>query len=168
MPLPRAGPSGGVRPDGHGGASHPVEPDRGPPGRAGDDGRPAVQGLGVRGARGRSKALGRGLDLRVSLLLLFTLAWLATRFGASVLFAGLAAGVVVALLGEPRRVAQQLVGIGEGFLIPLFFVHLGTQLDAGADHRRQRADRLSARSATQSATLSRRAGSRSSGPAGTP
>jgi Kef-type K+ transport system membrane component KefB len=39
---------------------------------------------------------------------------------------------VVALLGEPRRVAQQLVGIGEGFAIPVFFVHLGTQIDLGA------------------------------------
>lgn len=39
---------------------------------------------------------------------------------------------MVALLGEPRRVATQLVGIGEGFAIPVFFVHLGTQLDFGA------------------------------------
>ena len=39
---------------------------------------------------------------------------------------------VVALLGEPRRVALQLVGIGEGFAIPLFFVHLGAQIDVGA------------------------------------
>ena len=38
---------------------------------------------------------------------------------------------MVALLGEPR-VAQQLIGIGEGFAIPLFFVHLGAQIDLGA------------------------------------
>lgn len=75
---------------------------------------------------------GWGLDLRVSLLALFTCAWLATRFGTSILIAGFAVGTVVALLGEPRRVAQQLVGIGEGFAIPLFFVHLGAQIDLRA------------------------------------
>jgi len=75
---------------------------------------------------------GWGLDLRVSLLALFTCAWIASYFGASILIAGFAVGAVVALLGEPRRVAQQLVGIGEGFAIPLFFVHLGAQIDLGA------------------------------------
>ena len=92
-------------------------------------------------ARGRSwvqrlRALshdrGWGLDLRVSLLALFTCAWLANRFGTSILIAGFAVGSVVALLGEPRRVAMQLVGIGEGFAIPLFFVHLGAQIDVGS------------------------------------
>ncbi len=73
-----------------------------------------------------------GLDLRISLLALFACAWLANRFGTSILIAGFAVGVVVALLGEPQRVAQQLVGVGEGFAIPMFFVHLGTQLDLGA------------------------------------
>jgi Kef-type K+ transport system membrane component KefB len=85
-----------------------------------------------------SRDRGWGLDLRVSLLALFTCAWIAHRFGSSVLIAGFVVGMVVALLGEPRRVAQQLVGIGEGFAIPLFFVHLGTQIDLGAlmDSRR--------------------------------
>ncbi len=79
-----------------------------------------------------SRDHGWGLDLRISLLALFACAWLATRFGTSILLAGFAVGGVVALLGAPRRVAQQLVGVGEGFLIPVFFVHLGTQLDLGA------------------------------------
>ena len=82
--------------------------------------------------RGLSRDRGWGLDLRVSLLALFTCAWLASRFGTSILIAGFAVGGVVAFLGEPRRVAQQLVGIGEGFAIPLFFVHLGAQIDVGA------------------------------------
>ncbi len=73
-----------------------------------------------------------GLDLRISLLALFACAWLANRFGTSILIAGFAVGLVVALLGEPQRVAQQLVGIGEGFAIPLYFVYLGTQIDLGA------------------------------------
>ncbi|HEY4332039.1 MAG TPA: cation:proton antiporter [Ilumatobacteraceae bacterium] len=75
---------------------------------------------------------GWALDLRVSLLMLFAMAWVATRFGTSILIAGFAAGAVVAVLGEPRRVAQQLVGLGEGFLVPIFFVDLGAQLDLHA------------------------------------
>jgi Kef-type K+ transport system membrane component KefB len=75
---------------------------------------------------------GWGLDLRVSLLALFACAWLANQFGTSILIAGFAVGSVVAFLGEPRRVALQLVGIGEGFAIPLFFVHLGAQIDVGS------------------------------------
>ncbi len=83
-------------------------------------------------ARALSRERGWGLDLRISLLALFSCAWVATRFGTSILIAGFAVGAVVALLGAPRRVAQQLVGVGEGFLIPVFFVHLGAQLDLGA------------------------------------
>jgi Kef-type K+ transport system membrane component KefB len=86
----------------------------------------------VRRLRTLSQDRGWCLDLRVSLLALFTCAWIASRFGASILLAGFAVGAVVALLGEPRRVAQQLVGIGEGFAIPLFFVLLGAQIDLGA------------------------------------
>jgi Kef-type K+ transport system membrane component KefB len=82
--------------------------------------------------RALSRDRGWGLDLRVSLLALFACAWLATRYGTSILIAGFAVGAVVALLGEPRRVAAQLVGVGEGFAIPVFFVHLGTQLDFAA------------------------------------
>lgn len=91
-------------------------------------GRQSLRSPWVDLVRSKSRASGWALDLRVALLVLFSLAWLATRFGSSVLLAGFAAGTVVALLGEPRRVAQQLIGLGEGFLIPLFFVHLGAQL----------------------------------------
>ena len=64
--------------------------------------------------------------------MLFTLAWIANRFGTSILLAGFAGGVVVTLLDEPRRVAQQLIGVGEGFFVPLFFTTLGARLDLGA------------------------------------
>nr|MDP9464518.1 cation:proton antiporter [Actinomycetota bacterium] len=100
--------------------------------------------LWVQRVRVLSRDRGWGLDLRISLLALFTCAWLATRFGTSILIAGFAVGTVVALLGQPRRVAQQLVGIGEGFAIPLFFVHLGAQLDLGALLRSPRALGLAA------------------------
>lgn len=82
--------------------------------------------------RRRSRDRGWALELRISLLALFACAWAAQRFGASVLIAGFAVGAAVALLGEPRRVADQLIGLGEGFLIPLFFVLLGAELDVRA------------------------------------
>jgi Kef-type K+ transport system membrane component KefB len=72
------------------------------------------------------------LDLRLSLLVLFTLAWIAESFDTSVLLAGFAAGVMVSVIGEPRRVADQLIGLGEGFFVPLFFVVLGAHIDLRA------------------------------------
>ncbi len=76
-----------------------------------------------------SQQRGWALDLRVSLLVLFGLAALATRFGTSILIAGFAAGMIVALAGEPRRLTQQLVGLAQGFFVPFFFVTLGAKLD---------------------------------------
>jgi Kef-type K+ transport system membrane component KefB len=72
------------------------------------------------------------LDLRLSLLVLFTLAWIAESFDTSVLLAGFAAGLMVSVIGEPRRVADQLIGLGEGFFVPLFFVVLGARIDLRA------------------------------------
>jgi Kef-type K+ transport system membrane component KefB len=86
----------------------------------------------VSGLRAASHRRGFALDLRVSLLVLFTLASIAERFDTSVLIAGFAVGVMVAALGEPRRVADQLIGLGEGFFVPLFFVVLGARLDLRA------------------------------------
>jgi Kef-type K+ transport system membrane component KefB len=83
-------------------------------------------------ARDASHRRAWALDLRLSLLVLFTLAWIAERFDTSVLVAGFAAGAMVAALGPPRRVAQQLIGLGEGFFVPLFFVVLGARLDMRA------------------------------------
>lgn len=86
----------------------------------------------TRSIRDQSRKRGWAIDLRMSILVLFTLAWAATRFGTSILIAGFATGAIVALLGEPRRVAQQLVGLGEGLFIPVFFVDLGARLDPAA------------------------------------
>jgi len=69
------------------------------------------------------------LDLRLSLLVLFFLAWLAQKSGTSVLIAGFGAGVMVALIGGPKRLSTQVRGVADGFFIPLYFVVLGTQLD---------------------------------------
>jgi Kef-type K+ transport system membrane component KefB len=69
------------------------------------------------------------LELRISLVVLFALAALATRAGVSIMLAGFAAGLAVAGIGEPRRVARQLFAISDGFLGPLFYVWLGAQLN---------------------------------------
>jgi Kef-type K+ transport system membrane component KefB len=69
------------------------------------------------------------LDLRLSLLVLFVLAWIAQKGGTSILIAGFAAGVMVAVIGGPKRLSTQVRGIADGFFVPLYFVVLGTQLD---------------------------------------
>jgi Kef-type K+ transport system membrane component KefB len=79
-----------------------------------------------------SEQRGLALELRISLLVLFALAALATRTRASILLAGFSLGVAVGAVGEPRRLARQLFGITEGFLGPLFFVWLGASLDIHA------------------------------------
>jgi Kef-type K+ transport system membrane component KefB len=79
-----------------------------------------------------SKTRGWALDLRISLLVLFGLSALAVKVSTSILVAGFAAGVAVALAGEPKRLARQMVGLAEGFFVPLFFVTLGARLDVRA------------------------------------
>ena len=72
------------------------------------------------------------LELRISLLVLFALAALATSTRSSIMLAGFSLGVAVGAVGEPRRLARQLFGLAEGFLAPLFFVWLGASLDIRA------------------------------------
>jgi Kef-type K+ transport system membrane component KefB len=68
------------------------------------------------------------LELRTNLLVLFGLAALAVSTDVSIMLAGFALGLVIAMIGEPRRLARQLFGITEGFFGPLFFVWLGASL----------------------------------------
>lgn len=68
------------------------------------------------------------LELRLNLLVLFGLAALAQFAHVSVLLAGFALGLVMAAIGEPRRLARQLFGLTEGFFGPLFFVWLGASI----------------------------------------
>ncbi len=72
------------------------------------------------------------LELRLNLVVLFGLAAVAVAAGVSVLLAGFALGLVVAAIGEPRRLARQLFALTEGFLGPVFFVWLGSSLDLRA------------------------------------
>lgn len=86
----------------------------------------------VRRLRHHSKDRTWALDLRLSLLLLFGLAWLARKTGTSVLIAGFSVGLIVAAVGGPKRLSRQVAGVGQGFLVPLFFVVLGARLDLRA------------------------------------
>jgi Kef-type K+ transport system membrane component KefB len=83
----------------------------------------------VRDVRHLSKRRHWALDLRLSLLVLFVLAWIAQKGGTSILIAGFAAGVMVALIGGPKRLSTQVRGVADGFFVPLYFVVLGAQLD---------------------------------------
>jgi Kef-type K+ transport system membrane component KefB len=71
-------------------------------------------------------------ELRLNMVLLFGLAALAVHTHASVMLAGFGFGLVIAAIGEPRRLAKQLFAITEGFLGPLYFVWLGASLDLRA------------------------------------
>jgi Kef-type K+ transport system membrane component KefB len=82
--------------------------------------------------RKRSKRRGWALDLRVALVVLFGLAWIAQLTGTSVLLAGFGMGLVVAAIGGPKRLSSQVRGVAEGFFVPLFFVVLGARLDVSA------------------------------------
>jgi Kef-type K+ transport system membrane component KefB len=71
------------------------------------------------------------LELRVSLIILFSLAAVAVGTHVSIMLAGFAFGLAVAAVGEPRRLARQLFALNDGFLGPLFFVWLGASLSLG-------------------------------------
>ncbi len=83
----------------------------------------------VQRVRHLSKQRRWALDLRLSLLVLFALAWIAQKGETSILIAGFAAGVMVAVIGGPKRLSTQVRGIADGFFVPLYFVVLGAQLD---------------------------------------
>ena len=75
-----------------------------------------------------SREKGWGLELRLALVVLFALAWVGPKLGTSMLVAGFAAGLAISAFGVSSRLTTQIVGIGEGFLIPAFFVVLGATL----------------------------------------
>ncbi len=95
----------------------------------------ASRALSARGwfhrARRLSKQRHWALDLRVSLLALFLLAWIAQKGGTSILIAGFGAGLMVAAVGGPKRLSTQMRGVADGFFIPLYFILLGARLDLG-------------------------------------
>jgi Kef-type K+ transport system membrane component KefB len=86
----------------------------------------------VRHARHLSKQRGWALDLRLALLTLFVLVWIAQRAGTGVLVAGFGVGLMVAAIGGPKRLSRQVTGVAQGLMVPLFFVVLGARLDLRA------------------------------------
>jgi Kef-type K+ transport system membrane component KefB len=84
----------------------------------------AVQALRRQGKRRRW-----AIDLRLALLGLFILCWIAQRTGASLLIAGFGAGLMIAWIGGPKRLSTEVVGVAGGFFVPLFFVVLGARID---------------------------------------
>lgn len=86
----------------------------------------------VRSLRERSRSRAWALDLRVALVLLFALCALAQLVGTSIMIAGFAVGLVVAFEGGPPRLSEQVSGVANGFLVPVFFVVLGASLDVRA------------------------------------
>lgn len=90
-----------------------------------------VAPAGRRRAHQVSERRNLALELRISLIVLFSLGAVAIAMHVSVMLAGFAAGLVVAAIGEPRRLARQLFAVSDGFLSPLFFVWLGASLTLG-------------------------------------
>lgn len=82
--------------------------------------------------RHQGKDRGWAIDLRVAVVVLLALGWLAQRVGASLLVAGFGTGLVVAALGGPKRLSNEVLGLGQGFFIPVFFVLLGAELNLRA------------------------------------
>ncbi len=72
------------------------------------------------------------IDLRVAVIVLFSLSYVAQEVGASLLIAGFGTGLVAGALGGPKRLSQEVLGLSQGFLVPLFFVLLGAKLDLRA------------------------------------
>lgn len=71
------------------------------------------------------------LELRGTLIVLLLFATLAVQSSVSIMLAGFAAGVIVAAIGEPRRLARQVFALSDGFFSPLFYVWLGASLSLG-------------------------------------
>jgi Kef-type K+ transport system membrane component KefB len=86
----------------------------------------------VRRIRREGRRRGWAIDLRFAVIVLVTLAFVAQEVGASLLVAGFGTGLVVGAIGGPKRLSREVLGLGQGFLVPLFFVLLGAKLDLRA------------------------------------
>jgi len=75
------------------------------------------------------------LPIRISVVLVFALAYLAADLGLDLLLGGFVAGIITRLALRGREVAifeSKLSAIGYGFLIPFFFVVSGVNFDMSA------------------------------------
>jgi len=94
--------------------------------------RPLAAGGEVHSLRRQSARKAWALDLRMALLALFALCALAQWVGTSIMIAGFAVGLIVAVEGGPQRLSDQVSGVANGFLVPVFFVVLGASLNVRA------------------------------------
>lgn len=75
------------------------------------------------------------LPVRVSVLFIVLLVWVASRLGLDVLLGAFAAGIVVHLFSagdDSKTIQVKLEAIGFGFLIPIFFIVSGMRFDLDA------------------------------------
>ncbi len=75
------------------------------------------------------------LPVRISVVLVFALAYLASDLGLDLLLGGFVAGVITRIALRGREVAifeSKLSAVGYGFLIPFFFVVSGINFDVSA------------------------------------
>lgn len=76
------------------------------------------------------------LPVRISVTLVVFLVYLATKLSLDVLLGAFAAGVIVRLFirteGNTEQITSKLEAIGFGFLIPIFFIETGVNLDLHA------------------------------------
>ena len=76
------------------------------------------------------------LPVRISVTLVVFLVYLATKLSLDVLLGAFAAGVIVRLFiradGSTEQITSKLEAIGFGFLIPIFFIETGVNLDLHA------------------------------------
>ena len=75
------------------------------------------------------------LPVRVSVLLIIVLVWVASALGLDVLLGAFASGVVVRLFSagpDGEIVREKLDAIGFGFLVPIFFIVSGMNFDIDA------------------------------------
>jgi Kef-type K+ transport system membrane component KefB len=86
----------------------------------------------VRHIRREGKLRQWAIDLRFAVIVLVSLSYVAEKVGASLLMAGFGTGLVVGAIGGPKRLSREVLGLGQGFLVPLFFVLLGAKLDLRA------------------------------------
>jgi Kef-type K+ transport system membrane component KefB len=82
--------------------------------------------------RRESTKRGWAIDLRLAVIALIGLSYIALKVGASLLVSGFGVGLVVGALGGPKRLSHEVLGLGQGFFIPVFFVLLGARLDLRA------------------------------------
>jgi Kef-type K+ transport system membrane component KefB len=82
--------------------------------------------------RKEGKQRGWAIDLRIALAVLVTLSFIGQKVGSSLLVASFGTGLVVAAAGGPKRLSHEVRGLGQGFLVPLFFVLLGAKVELRA------------------------------------